>query len=267
MATYSRISKVYVQVKYEKEQKLQKIYRILQNRDSTQIARLPPPWRKKFQSLGLDSNNVLYLDERLVIPKHMRENILTAIHLGHAGRDAMLRDAADVWWPRIHREFGERANNCPECIRAGKNMNCLKSQKKLGTLPKADKPNEEISLDFAGPFHKTSNTKKYTLVSVDNNSGWPEALFLTNPTTESVLEILAEYIAQHGIPQRIRTDPGRAFKSETFRPFCKASYMKHVFCPIKDHRGNGNVERMIRTINESLRVDNKVVLQRNNRNL
>ena len=52
------------------------------------------------------------------------------------------------------------------------------------------------------------------LVSVDNNSGWPEALFLTNPTTERVLEFLAEYIAQHGITQRIRTDPGTAFRSE-----------------------------------------------------
>ena len=50
-------------------------------------------------------------------------------------------------------------------------------------------------------------------IFVDNNSDWPEALFLTNPTTERVLEFLAEYIAQHGIPQRRRTDPRTAFKS------------------------------------------------------
>ena len=38
-------------------------------------------------SFSLDSNNFLYLDERLVIPKDMREKLLTASHFGHAGRD------------------------------------------------------------------------------------------------------------------------------------------------------------------------------------
>ena len=105
------------------------------------------------------------------------------------------------------------------------------------------------------------------LVSVDNNSGWPEALFSTNPTTERVLKLLAEYIAQHGIPQRIRTDPGTAFKSEKINQFYRENFIKHIVCPIKDHRGNGKVERMIRTINERLRVDNRVVLERKCKNL
>ena len=86
--------------------------------------------------------------------------MLTAIHFGHAGRDAMLREAADMWWLRIHKEINEKANNCPECTRAGKNKKCLKSQKELGTLPKAEKPSEEISLDFAGPFQNATKGKK-----------------------------------------------------------------------------------------------------------
>ena len=44
------------------------------------------------------------MDNRLVIPKNMRENVLRAIHFGHAGRDAMLKEAADIWWPRVHRD-------------------------------------------------------------------------------------------------------------------------------------------------------------------
>ena len=154
------------------------------------------------------------------------------------------------------------AQNALEQVRT----KCLKSQKEFGTLPKAEKQTEEFSLDFAGPFQNAPNGKKYMLVSVDNNSGWPEALFLTNRTTERVLEFLAEYIAQHGIPQRIRTDTGAAFKSKKFRQFCKEKYIKHIVCPIKDHRGNGKVERMIRTINEGLRVDNEVVIKRNKKN-
>ena len=41
MAANFKISRVYVQANYEKDKQLQKIIRLLQNRDSSQIARLP----------------------------------------------------------------------------------------------------------------------------------------------------------------------------------------------------------------------------------
>ena len=58
MAANSRISKVYVQANYEKDKQLQKVIRIIQNRDFSQIARLPSPWREKFNSLSLYSNSI-----------------------------------------------------------------------------------------------------------------------------------------------------------------------------------------------------------------
>ena len=108
------------------------------------------------------------MDNRLVIPKNMRENALRAIHFGHAGRDAMLREAADVWWPRVHREIVEKAKNCVQCQQAGKNLKCLKSQKEIGKIPESTEPNEEIALDFAGPFQNATQKKKYLIVLVDN---------------------------------------------------------------------------------------------------
>ena len=63
--------------------------------------------------------------------------------------------------------------------------------------------------------------KKYLLVSEDNHSGWPYALFLPNPTTDKVIEFLVEYLAKNGKPKRIRTYRGTVFKSEKFRSFCK----------------------------------------------
>ena len=75
---------------------------------------------------------------------------------------------------------------------------------------------------------------------------------------------MAEYIAQHGIPQRIRTDPVQKRKIPTV---CKENCIKHIVCPIKAHLRNGKVARKIRTIIERLRVDIKVVLERNHKNL
>ena len=202
------------------------------------------------------------MDNRLVIHKDMRENMLRAIHFGHAGRDAMLREASDVWWPRIHREIVEKARNCNECRLTGKPLKCMKTQNEFGKLPAANQPNEEISLDFAGPFHNANIKKKYLLVSVDNYSAWPDALFLPNPTTDKVIEFLLEYIAKNGIPKRIRTDPGTAFKSEKFKAFCKEKFIDHVVCPVRDHKGNGKVEGMIRTINERLRTNTKILFSK-----
>ena len=90
----------------------------------------------------------------------------------------------------------------------------------IGNLSIAEKPNDEVAIDFVGPFQNASKGKKYLLVSVDHSSGWPETLFLPNPTTDKVLEFLEEYIAQNSIPTMIRTDPGTAFKSGKFEEFC-----------------------------------------------
>ena len=71
-----------------------------------------------------------------------------------------------------------------------------------------------------------------------------------------------EYTSKNGIPKRIRTDPRTAFKSEKFKQFCKEIIIDHVICPVRDHRGNGKVERMIRTVNERLRTNKHLSVAR-----
>ena len=83
---------------------------------------------------------------------------------------------------------------------------------------------------------------------MDNNSGWPDALFLPNPSADKVIEFLREYIAANETPKRIRTDPGTVFTGEKFKQFGKERFIQHVLCPIRVHRGNGKVERTLRTV-------------------
>ena len=131
-ANESKISKNYIHAKYEEHRHLLKMVNILISKDAAQIARFPVPWREKLTAFSLDSNNFFYMNERFVMPKNMREHMMNATHFGHAGRDAMLCDAAGVWWPKIHREYIEKASNCPQCRLVGKNLKCVKSQKKFG---------------------------------------------------------------------------------------------------------------------------------------
>ena len=131
----SKISKVYILANAENDHVIQKVISLVQNRNYAIFARFPPPWREKFISFSDSDIGLFYMDKRLVIPKDMRENVFRANHCGHTGRDAKLKEAADIWWPRVNREIVEKAQNCMQCQQAGKNLKCLKSQNEFGKIP------------------------------------------------------------------------------------------------------------------------------------
>ena len=68
---------------YKTDEFMQKIVALLKKPDSTKIYRLPTPWREKFRCLSLDPNDFIYMDERLVIPKALRQTIIRSLHYGH----------------------------------------------------------------------------------------------------------------------------------------------------------------------------------------
>ena len=173
---------------FETDEFLQKVITLIQKPDSTKINRLHAPWRKKFKCLSLGKHNYLYMDERLVVLKVLRLVILRSLHYGHPRRDNMLSTVSNVWWPRLHREVVEIAKSCPQCQTYGKNIKTIVKQKQVGELPKCTEANQEIAIDFAGPFQNAIGAKTYLLVSSDHFTAWPEAKFSQKLTTEKVIE-------------------------------------------------------------------------------
>ena len=176
----------------------------------------------------------------------------------------MLQAVADIWWPQIHREIVLLVQTCNQCKNAGKNLKTIKSQSEFEKITAAEAFNDELALDFAGPFKSAHKNKQYLLVAIDHKTGWPSAKHASQPTTEKVIEFLNEYIIQNGIPKRIRTDPATIFRGEKFKEFCKNHFITHIECPIQDHRGNGKVERLIRTINERIRAEKTIITEKGN---
>ena len=120
-------------------------------------------------------------------------------------------------------------------------------------------------MDFAGPYTAAPDNKKFILVSTDHYSSWPSAIFLRNTSTEGVLQFLKRYIADNGIPNTIRTDRGTSFTGQKFKTFCLNNLIEHKECPRADHKGNGKVERLIRTINERLKAEPSIIRERKNK--
>ena len=55
-----------------------------------------------------------------------------------------------------------------------------------------------------------------------------------------------------GISRRIRSEQGSTFISKEYREFCGKYNIEIIYSPVGDHRGTGQIERLIKTIKERL---------------
>ena len=64
----------------------------------------------------------IYLDERIAIPKAIKDAVLDDIHSTHPGSFALLSLAQNVWWVYIFRDKLAKASECKACTEIGKNL-------------------------------------------------------------------------------------------------------------------------------------------------
>ena len=99
-----------------------------------------------------ESDGLLYMDGKLVIPFTLRNAMMKTLHKTHAGHFGMKYLAQYIWWPHINRQIYFHGINCSECTSAGKNLKTVIPNSQISELPPLSEPNEELNLDFAGPF-------------------------------------------------------------------------------------------------------------------
>ena len=196
---------------------------------------------------------LLFYNDKIVIPKNMRSTIIAMLHQGHISTAKMDQLAEAFWWPGIHREIQEKAETCPSCRAAGKNIITQIPSTEKNKLEISTGPNQEIQLDFAGPIKSKTPGDVNILVAVDRFSKWPTAQVCGNPDTRTVLKFLTKYFTDNGTPQCIRIDNGSCFKSNELKKFCNDENIKRIRCTPNLH-GTGLVERVIRTIKSLTRA-------------
>ena len=142
--------------------------------------------------------NVIWMDEKLVIPINLQSAINNRIHAYHHGKSNMFDAAKDVWYPYIYRSIASIAEGSSECTAAGKNLKSIVKKNQLGTVPEQKEPNESVQLDFWGPINYLIESRKYVLVVVDRFSRWPSAMVCGNNRSDKILKFLKSYISNHG---------------------------------------------------------------------
>ena len=109
--------------------------------------------------------------------------------------------------PLIHREIVLLAQSCSRCQKAGNNLKTKQKQTEYGNLPAAEEHNDELAIDFTGPFKLASNAKKYLLVTIEHKTNWHNATFVRRPTADTVINLINAHIAQLGIPKELERTP------------------------------------------------------------
>ena len=134
--------------------------------------------------------NVVWMDEKLVIPINLQTAINNRIHAYHHGKTNMLHAAKDVWHPYIYRSIASIAEECRKCTAAGNNLKTILMKNQLGTVPEPKERNESVQLDFWGPINYLNESQKYVLVAVDRFSRWPSAMACGNNRSDKILKLL-----------------------------------------------------------------------------
>ena len=185
----------------------------------------------------------------------MRTTVIAILHHGHASTARMEQLSEAFWWPGIQREKQEKAESCPSCRAAGKNIITQIPSTEKNSLEILTEPNQEIQLDFAGPIKSKTRGDVYILVAIDRFSKWPTAQISKCTDTRTVLNFLTKYFTDNGTPRTVIPDNGSCFKSSEFKQFCDGQNIKRIRCTPNLHTGTGLVERTIRTIKSFTRAN------------
>lgn len=202
------------------------------------------PFAKKQSEFTIEQNCLLW-GTRVIVPKVLREEILSIIHSIHQGICQMKAVARSyVWWPHIDDDIERLVGKCVQC------------QQNRNNPPKApshpwvypEKPWSRLHLDFAGPFQG-----KILFIVVDAYSKWPEVKVVPSTSSAAVIKALRDMFSTHGLPDTIMTDNGTAFTSWDFKEFLRRNGVKHVLSSPYHPSSNGQVERMVGTVKQHLR--------------
>jgi transposase InsO family protein len=200
-----------------------------------------PYWEHQ-SHLSLIDDLLLY-DDRIVVPRSLRLELLECVHQGHMGiTKCRARARSSIWWPGLSKSVEEMVSSCHTCAKA-------RPEHKEPLMPSSfpSRPWERVAMDL----FELKGTMY--IIIVDYYSRWAEFRKLDGQTSTQTIEVLKEVYSVHGIPDIVVSDNGPQFASEAFKEFARQYGFVHVTSSPKYPQSNGEAERAVRTMKEILK--------------
>jgi transposase InsO family protein len=142
-------------------------------------------------------------------------------------------------------------DSCIPCtyhkLKVGKQPGYLHPINKIAT------PFHTVRVDHLGPFPKSSEGWSYVFLLIDAFTKFIIIRPVRSTKSTHVIRELQEIIPIFGIPNRlICCDAATSFTSKKFTQFCSTTGIRQFINTVGVPRGNGQIERYCRTIQESL---------------
>ena len=191
-------------------------------------------------------NGIILKGERVLIPEPMREDILKQLHTGHQGVEkTRLRAKTLVFWPKINAHIEQLCKSCDICQKH-------QTSQTHETLMQHDVPSGPWK-NIAADIFEEKDTHNHYLLICDYYSKFPILKKLPDKCPSStVVAIMKEVFAEHGIPNRLISDNGPHFQGNVFKQFTETWGFNHITSSPRYARSNGFIERQVRTVKLTL---------------
>ncbi|XP_065217325.1 uncharacterized protein K02A2.6-like [Planococcus citri] len=188
--------------------------------------------------------DVLFMGMRVYVPSALRSSVLQELHKGHIGASKMKSLArSHLYWPKIDKDIENITKKCQSCV---ENASDPKKTSHYSWEP-ASAPMERVHIDFA-----TINGKILFLI-VDAFSKWVEVDIVPSTSSKSAISSLESFFTTFGIAQTVVSDNGTAFTSSEFKEFAENVGFCHKTSAPFHPATNGQVERFVATVKNSLK--------------
>lgn len=194
------------------------------------------------------------VQNQVVLPRSEASTVLDMLHdrCGHFGPEKTIAVVKERFlWRGWYRDITSYCRSCLKCLQR-KNPS-IPDNPPTGNLPVPARPFQWWSIDFQGPLPVTKQGNKYLCVFVDPFSKWIEAFPTPNQTAETTTRLLTdEVFSRYGVAEHIHSDQGKNFEAKLTKLVCDRLGIKKTRSSPYNPRGNGQVERMNRTLAERL---------------
>lgn len=187
---------------------------------------------------------------RPVVPVTFRRAVFESLHnLAHPGIRASVKLITSRFiWRNANKTVREWAKTCLQCQRAKVHRH---TKSPLGKFPTPTARFQHVHVDLVGPL-QPSRGYSYLLTCIDRFTRWPEAVPITDCSSETVARAFLErWIAQFGCPTTVTTDRGSHFEG-AFHKLLDTFGCSHNRTTAYHPAANGLVERFHRQMKAAL---------------
>lgn len=188
-------------------------------------------------------DNLLFYNDRLIIPNKMKREILNKLHEPHSGINKTLERARmSVYWPNIKNEIENIVMKCTKCqMNAPSNRNEPMVPHEI-----PDRPFVKIGCDVL------EHQGKDYLIVIDYYSKWIELIKLKRKTAGEINLELLRIFSRFGYPHVIISDnmPMGSFEA---KQFANAHDIRIITSSPRYPKSNGLAERAVQIAKKILR--------------